>query len=291
MKIEKKLIAYCAIALMIGVASIVPLVFLISARAETTNEPWFSVTVPYVYLEAGNGSMKIPFGSNLTAPKSNVNESDMQYYRTMVVLNYTCNVDLKEELDDRVESYQIEVVSDKAVVMNGTFCLGTYGRAIQTEDILDPSNFYFNRSNWFDTNKWLEATKLPSNWSEASVVAVGGGVYSPHNITFTSQLSPQGSGGEGPIGHSSSSAIAAKILEANTLTITVRRLGWVTFTNNSTTAILSNEVIEQVHLEKFGNGWLYNNNFIPTDKLSQIDLCDPVAIDSNMVQYKPKLRP
>jgi hypothetical protein len=271
-KIEKKLIAYSAIALMIGVASIVPLTFLMSAKAETTPKPWFSIDVPYAYFEAGNGSLKATFGSNLTTPKSNVNESDMQYYRTMVVLNYTYNVNLKEELDDRVECYQIEVESDKALVMNGTFYLGTYGATIQTQDILDPNNFYFNRSNWFDTG----------------VADVGGGVYSPHNITFTSQLLPEGSGGEGTIGHSTSSTIEAKIMEANTLTITVRRLGWVTFTTNSTTAILSNEVVAQVHLEKFGNGLLYNN-FIPADKLSQIDLGNPVAMDPKTGQYVLKV--
>lgn len=281
MKIEKKLVACSILALLIGVSSVVPLLFLMSVKAETTNEPWFNVTVPYAYFEAGNGSLKMTFGSNLTTPKSNVNESDMQYYRTMVVLNYTYNVNLKEELDDRVECYLIEVKSDKALVMNGTFYLGTYGAAIQTQGILDPNNFYFNRSNWFDTNNWLDA----------SIADVGGGVYSPHNITFTSQLSPEGSGGEGTIGHSSSSAIAAKILEANTLTITVRRLGWVTFTSNSTTAILSNEVVAQVHLEKFGNGLLYNNNFIPADKLSQIDFYDPVTMDPNTGLYSPKVKP
>jgi hypothetical protein len=282
MKIEKKLIALSTIAIMVGIASMLPLVFLMSAKAETTDEPWFSVTVPYAYFEAGNGSLKTTFGSTLTTPKSNVNESDMQYYRTMVVLNYTFNVNLKEELDDRVECYQIEVEADKALVMNGTFYLGTYGAAIQTQDILDPNNFYFNRSNWFDTNNWYEAS---------SVADVGGGVYSPHNITLTSQLSPEGSAGEGTISHSSSSAIAAKIMEANILTITVRRLGWVTFTSNSTTAILANEVIAQVHLEKFGNGLLYNNNFIPADKLSQIDLYDPVTMDPNTGLYSPKVKP
>jgi hypothetical protein len=43
-KREKKLIAYSAIALMIGVASIVPLVFLMSAKAELPPEeqPQFS---------------------------------------------------------------------------------------------------------------------------------------------------------------------------------------------------------------------------------------------------------
>jgi hypothetical protein len=281
MKIEKKLIAFSILAIIIGVTSVVPLLFLMPAKAETQPKPWFSIDVPYAYFEAGNGSLKAAFGSDVTTPKSNVNESDMQYYRTMVVLNYTYNVNLKEELDDRVECYQIEVESDKAIVMNGTFYLGTYGATIQTQDILDPNNFYFNRSNWFDTN----------NWYEASVAGVGGGVYSPHNITLTSQLFPEGSSGEGTIGHSSSSSIAAKIMEANIFTITVRRLGWVTFTSNSTTAILANEVIAQVHLEKFGNGLLYNNNFIPADKLSQIDLYDPVTMDPTTGLYSPKVKP
>jgi len=273
MRIEKKLIALSTIAIMVGVASIVPMMFLMSAKAETTDKPWFSIDVPYAYFEGGNGSLKSTFGSNWTAPPI-ASESDIQYYRSMVILNYTFNVNLKDETDDRVEYYLIEIASDKAVLSNETFFLGTYGRVIQTEDFLKPDNFYFNRSNWWDT----------------SVAAGGGGVYSPHNLTFTTQLSPQGSGGEGTINHSSASMMAEKILEANTLTITVRRLGWVTFSGNSTMATLSNEVIAQVKLEKYGKGLLYNN-LIPVDQLSQIDLCVPVTIDPNTGQYVQKITP
>ncbi len=52
MKIEKKLIAYSVLALLIGIASISPLMFLMSAKAETTPKSWFNLNVPYAYVKA-----------------------------------------------------------------------------------------------------------------------------------------------------------------------------------------------------------------------------------------------
>jgi hypothetical protein len=277
MKIEKRLIAYSAIALMVGIAAISPLVFLISAKAETVPKPWFSLDIPYAYFEAGNGSLKARYGSNGTMLEPSPSMTDTEYYRSMVVFNYTYNVNLKEEADDRAEYYQVEIASDKALIMNTTYCLGTYGTFI-TEDFLKPDNFYFNRSDWFDTSA-VEGNDIGR-----------GGVYSPHNITFTSKLMPEGRAGEGTTGRSGTSTMKSKILEASILTITIRRLGWITFSANSTTAIRSNEVIAQVTLEKFSNGFLYNN-FIPSGKLSQIDLANPVTIDPNTGLYVPKLNP
>ena len=50
---EKKVITLSVIALMIGIATIVPLAFFMSARAETVfDKPWFNFNVPYAYLKA-----------------------------------------------------------------------------------------------------------------------------------------------------------------------------------------------------------------------------------------------
>ncbi len=275
MKTEKKLIAYSAIALLIGVASIAPLLFLMSgtAKAETTlNKPWFNLNVPYAYLEAGNGSLEMsPGPTNFTI--QNVDRPNFEYERSMVVVNFTLNVDLKNEPDDRSEYFQIQIDSDKGPIENITYSFGSYGASIASAEFLKPENFHFDRSNWFDSN------------------VTAGALYMLHNFSYTSQLWPIGQSGSGTIGHSSSSKIASAIKEANTIFITVHRLGWVTFSGNSTVVTLSdNGVVAQIQLNKFGNGFLYNT-LIPEDTLSQIDPNYPLTIDPSTGLDIPNLNP
>ncbi|MFB3889056.1 MAG: hypothetical protein ACE14S_06155 [Candidatus Bathyarchaeia archaeon] len=266
MKTEKKLIACSVIAIMIGVASIAPLLFLMSgtAKAETTPKPWFNVDVPYAYIEAGDGSLMSSFDfPGSTMPR--VNESDMDYERSMIFLNISMNTDLKSELDDRSEYYLIEVDSDKGPIENVTQCFGTYGIYFQPSDYA-PDGFHFNRDNWFDSNTTTQ------------------GLWLLHNYTYTSMLWPEGHSGWGTKGHSSTSRTAAAIKEADTIYITVRRLGWVTFSGNLTVVTRSYETLARIQLDRYGNGFLYNA-IIPMDKLSEIDLNAPLTLDPQTGQY------
>jgi hypothetical protein len=48
-KTEKKLFAYCFVAVLVGVAAVSPLLFLMSGTANAqveSDEPWFSLNVP-----------------------------------------------------------------------------------------------------------------------------------------------------------------------------------------------------------------------------------------------------
>lgn len=209
-----------------------------------------------------------------------VNEENTRYAIHELILNYTFNIDLKNEPNDRAEYYLVEATTDKGLFLNETFTLGTYGAAVDSKDLFKPENFHFNRSDWFDTSVVTES---------------GSGLYSPHNITFTSNLYMQGSTSQWTYLNEVHYAypvtpLSKAILGAKTLTITVHRLGWTTFTNNSTIVTQTNEVIAQIQLEKFGDGFLYNN-LIPADKLSQIDPASPVTFDPNTGQCVPKLEP
>jgi hypothetical protein len=63
--------------------------------------------------------------------------------------------------------------------------------------------------------------------------------------------------------------------EPETITISIRALGWITFNGNSTIATLANgEEMARIQLEKFGDGFIYNN-LLSEDQLSQIDLLNP----------------
>jgi len=67
--------------------------------------------------------------------------------------------------------------------------------------------------------------------------------------------------------------------DLGTVSLSVRRLGWITIDGDSVHSTLSSlssgELIKQVQLEEFGNGFLYNV-LVPTEQLSQIDLFRPL---------------
>src|SRR3989304_8788760 len=105
MKIEKKLVAYSVIALLIGIASITPLMLLMTAKAETTPKPWFNLDVPYAYLKA-----------NFT---ENLDGRDIYSDWHAIVLNYTLNPEAENEIfDARFEYFELQVYTDKETVWN-----------------------------------------------------------------------------------------------------------------------------------------------------------------------------
>ena len=123
MKLEKKLIACSIIALIIGISSIFPLVFFMTATAttDTSNEPWFNITLPYAYWVTSDGPLDY---SNSTLLSENVIPDDIELNETncvseqhMLMLNLTLNADTTNEASDgRVEYYQIDITSDKEFV-------------------------------------------------------------------------------------------------------------------------------------------------------------------------------
>ena len=64
--------------------------------------------------------------------------------------------------------------------------------------------------------------------------------------------------------------------EAETMSIKVSLLGWISFTGNSTNTVVLEEaqVVTEVQMEKFGDGFLYNT-LIPEDQLSDLDPLNP----------------
>ena len=239
MKIEKKLIAYSAIALMIGVASIAPLVFLMSAKAEIPpdQQPQFSVNVPYAYI--GNywdNSSETNRTTSLWAWDANSNKVNTVF---TIALNATPNFDPQTVASDAMfENYQVEILSDRGSIGNVTF--GVYANCNSSEPY---QNFHFYRDQWFDANFTKDA--FVTYWREDGT-----------SITFKT--------GAGLDWNKS-------LGEPETLFLKVRRQGWVILNNNSTTAYLADpEPILQIQLEKFGDGFLYNN-LVPEDELSKID--------------------
>lgn len=263
MKLEKKLIACSILALIIGVSSILPLMFLMSAtaKAETSSEPWFSISIPYAYYMTKNG----PLDNDVGIPfQSEMNETNSVSEKHMIVLNLTLNADTKnEQADGRVEYYQIDVSSDKELVETMHWFVGTNSNSSFSFDgLLD--TFHFMRNDWFDTDTFKFG---------------GGGGLLMYNWTVgLSKLWPEAGGGSGTLGSSSTSRVVSALREAETLSITIYRKGWTNFAGNSTIVTLANnEPVDQIQLEKFSDGFLYNN-LVPEDELSTIDLLDPIGL-------------
>jgi hypothetical protein len=254
MKIEKKLIAFSILAITIGIASIVPLAFLMSpAKAQTTDDiPWFNLDVPYASWTATSKDNATGYLVGLGPIYGLVSYSSTYY----VALNFTVNPDAVDILDNaRVEYYQLQVYSDKGQIDNVTTSFGA-----NCKDDIDPtSSFYFAREDWFNTT-----------------TSGGGGTFiTKFNGTLTDCLADGDLGGIG--GSSSSKSFAnttlpeefLNIQNANKLYIDVRRLGYVTFDGNSTIVTLaSNEVIQHIELTKSGDQFVYGT--LPQSQLSQV---------------------
>jgi hypothetical protein len=73
-----------------------------------------------------------------------------------------------------------------------------------------------------------------------------------------------------------------------TISVTLKRLGWVTVDGDSVDSSLSSGVlIKKVQLEKFGNGFLYNS-LVDEEQLSHINLFDPTdSFNSNLPSPHP----
>ena len=256
MKIEKKLIASSILALLIGVSSVVPLLFLMSgtAKAETTPKSWFNLNVPYAYVKA-----------NFT---ENLNGQDVYDYWRAFVFNFTLNSEAENEISDaRFEYYELQLYTDKEQLGNVSIFVGTN----RTNSFkLDPESFRITlritHYDWFDSN------------------TTGGGIFTPYwNKSSPPDFSSIYSGLSrcvGPTGdfvnsHNEAQKMVAALSKAVTFFVDIRKTALVTFNGNSTLVTLTeNEFIQHLELQKYGDGFLYNGLF-SEDQLAQIDLFHP----------------
>lgn len=239
MQTEKRLIVYSFIALLIGVASITPLLLFMSAsaKAETPiDTPWFNLTVPYVSWTANS------------TENSNGTVTYGEWHK--VTFNVSLNSEASKQVADaRIEYFQIQVYTDKVPIDNLTYFVGlNRSAAFGSLDSLGAS-FHFVRENWFDTN------------------TSGGGMFSSN---FTGMEFGLLGGAHTGVCDSSSwlnSTLSKEIYNiknAQVIYVDLRRLGSVIFNGNFTTVTLSNnEVLQRIELEKIGDGFLYGN--IPTE--------------------------
>jgi hypothetical protein len=262
MNSEKKLIACSILALIIGVSSVVPLVFLMSttAKAEDKFEPQFSFNIPYSYWVTGNGTFDFSdLGSEFDFFKNNT--AGYVTERHIMVFNLTRNTNTEYEFAERImEYYRIEITTDKGPINNVYYTVGTY---LDSSSVMQ--SFHFMRDFWFDT------ALFDPKYS-------GGGGFAKDN--WPAGLSVLRSKPDIP--NSEIPQVVSALREAETVFITVYRIGGVIFTETSTVVTFAdNELVDQIQLEKYGEeGWLYNN-LLTEEELATADLLFPIPFGPN----------
>ena len=319
MNSEKKLIACSILALIIGVSSVLPLAFFMTttAKADPQSESWFSVDMPYAYWTAYDGPRKSSSGY-FQPPEPNEGEP-VEYsvsHQKMMILNFTLDdIPTVDPFDARVEYFQITLSSDKnpdiltmnqfvGTYKNGSFDLGDFLR-----------DFHFRIGDWFDTDKFGDGgsiTLIPAGEENNVVNSDDGSTFGPDFFNFSNSTDgdssiPKTIGGGGvlkadwspgysvttqsggggtysttdPIaGQNLTTPLVSALREAETLFITVRRIGWITFSANSTVVTLAdNEIVVQIQLDKLSEATFLYNNLVPEEQLANIDLAYPLKPD------------
>jgi hypothetical protein len=89
-----------------------------------------------------------------------------------------------------------------------------------------------------------------------------------------------GGSGSGSVGGNSTCREVDMLRAADSLTISLYRVGLVTFSGNSTTVSLANnELVDQIQLERYGEESFLYNDLIPEDELAKIDLLRPISFE------------
>lgn len=156
--IEKKLVLCGILAIVIGIATIVPLAFFMSAKAQTSPEdqPQFNFDLPYAYI--GN------YWDNNTTP------TDQTYGWVFALAFRTSpNFDLSTMNANVVyETYRAEVSSEKGPV--GNITLSTFAKSAS----LAPMNFSIYLGGWYNFTDSKDASGQ-STWENGTAVGFKNG--------------------------------------------------------------------------------------------------------------------
>jgi hypothetical protein len=245
---ETKIIVTSVLALVIGIASVLPLALFMY---EESNKP-------RVDIEAVLGDQP-PLNFNLTYSyigdywnnNSNINDGN---YGWKYCINYRTapNIDLNafpiSQSFAAYEYYTLEVSTEKGVIATLAFDSHAYSPTYWTYN--SSVDLSFGSQHWFTYNS-SNSMMSSSNSQE--------GPASTENGTAHGQV----------IGSAADWDISAG--KPETMFLTVRRLGWVIINDNNTTVhYASPEPIAQVQLKNYGDGFMYNKLFTE-DELAQIN--------------------
>ena len=255
--IEKKLILCGILAIIIGVATIVPIEYFMSQPVASqlvaqgaTDQPWFNVNIPYVYVNlyqsGGNGTMSWN-GAGIEG-----------------IVNFTATpdaIDLKGALA-KIEYYQFAVSSNEGPIINMS-----YGIAFMFEKLGVagyPGGCYMSITglggNGFTFANNVTINGVPNYEGDCSGTGMMGDVIGDNlppgttNDTYAAHVFS-----DSLLGYNGANSQAVNDLRsAQTLSIDVTSICTVVYDGNVTiNTPSSNQVLQHIELTKTNSGFVY----------------------------------
>ena len=263
--IEKKVILCAILAITIGIATIVPMEYLMAAQAQeniqtaqaqakaqaqatsqATYDPWFQINVPYIYVNLDQS------GGNTTATWDGVliqGVANFTFAPEALALNNT---------DARIEFYQFQVSSENGPILNMTYSMAVSKTEYNVPGI--PGGMYSaitgSGDNTFD---FADGTIYQA---PATGDCMGG------TVLYESPLNPIANYTCGVLSDyitsdngNSGSQVIAELRSAQTLYIDVTRTISVAFEGNAatatTTTMSSSQILQHIELTKISSGFVY----------------------------------
>lgn len=267
--IEKKLILCGILAIIIGIATIVPIEYMMAAEAQanakangqtntqtntqtstqTAFAPWFNVNIPYAYVNLDQSG-----GNNTMTWNGAVIEAIANFTLTPDALNL-------KNADARIEFYLFQVSSDQGPIVNITYSVAVSKEELNVTGV--PGGVYIAITGSGD-NTFTFADGTTYNGAKVCGDSDCGGGVVLCNIpgvpmqTFTdavvSDYISSYNGNPAP-------QAVTELRNAKTLYIDVSRICSVSFEGNATTAVTttlaSRQVLQHIVLTKTGNGFVY----------------------------------
>jgi len=235
--VEKKVILCSILAIAIGIATVIPMEYLMAAQAQEnaqqantglpTVEPLFNVNVTYAYCNPN----KISQTDTMT-----LNGADIE-----AIVNFTLNpTAIMPNEDAQIEYYQFAVSSDQGPIVNMTYYVAEDPNN-NTVVVIGPGIVALSYG--------LTSGPVPSNSQGVN--------YNPLNSGFTTGLVSDYIFGTDA---NNLPQAVTDLRNAQTLYIDVSKISTVTLDGNSTvTTPASNQILQHIVLTKEGNEFVYGN--------------------------------
>ena len=273
MKIGEKMFLGSIVALLLGVLLAAPLLYTnaVMAPVAVGSEPLLGVEVKYAYIEKITGTY-VPYGGFLPDSQNpNATEPGIPRVNYFVAFNFTRLSEEFDPCDAKFMVYLIKFYSDKGFIGNLAQIQGIIYN-IDRVRLRQSENETAGSLNPFETDEGIiyygdhlwDIYKRDEFFGDHRPFAEGGS-FGKWDVGETR-------------GCGSSGFWDSTFEEPESIFVSVNLLGWIALRGNSTDTVILGEpeVVAEVQLEKFGDGFLYNT-LIPEDELSDFDPLNPIG--------------
>ena len=272
MKIGEKMLPGSIVALLLGVFLAAPLLYTNVAIEPVAagSEQLLGVEVTYAYIEQITGTY-VPYGGFLPDSQNpNATEPGLPRTNYFVAYNFTRLSEEVDPCDAKFMVYLIKFYSEK----------GFIGNLAQIEGIIYNMDRVRMRQSENET-----AGRLYPFETDEGVIYYSDLLWDIYkNDELFGDYQPFAEGGsflKWDVGESRAGGMSgfwdSAFEEPESIFVSVNLLGWIALRGNSTDTVVLEEaeVVTEVQLEKFGDGFLYNT-LIPEDDLSDFDPLNPL---------------